>query len=96
MRRSRFFGLAVTGIVDVARVKRTAPRRWVASCFSPSQLGIGILTTAEKKGLLLPEHQSLAAEVMCQLNKAGAEFAKLDGVSAMTDVTWFWLAGTSE
>lgn len=30
---------------------------------------------------------------MCQLNKVGAEFAKLDGVSAMTDVTGFGLLG---
>ncbi|KHJ66301.1 selenophosphate synthetase, partial [Pantoea rodasii] len=61
--------------------------------FLTKPLGIGILTTAEKKGLLRPEHQTLAAEVMCQLNSAGAEFAKLAGVSAMTDVTGFGLLG---
>lgn len=87
------FGLAVTGIVDVARVKKNSAAQAGCHLFLTKPLGIGILTTAEKKGLLQPEHQSLAADVMCQLNKAGAEFAKLAGVSAMTDVTGFGLLG---
>ncbi|MDF7650464.1 selenide, water dikinase SelD [Pantoea sp. Acro-805] len=87
------FGLAVTGIVDVARVKKNSAAQAGCQLFLTKPLGIGILTTAEKRGLLRPEHQSLAADIMCQLNKAGAEFAKLDGVSAMTDVTGFGLLG---
>lgn len=87
------FGLAVTGIVDVARVKKNSAAQAGSQLFLTKPLGIGILTTAEKKGLLRPEHQSLAADIMCQLNKAGAEFAKLEGVSAMTDVTGFGLLG---
>ena len=87
------FGLAVTGIVDVARVKKNSAAQAGCQLFLTKPLGIGILTTAEKKGLLRPEHHSLAADIMCQLNKAGAEFAKLDGVSAMTDVTGFGLLG---
>lgn len=87
------FGLAVTGIVDVARVKKNSAALAGCQLFLTKPLGIGILTTAEKKGLLRPEHQTLAAEVMCQLNSAGAEFAKLAGVSAMTDVTGFGLLG---
>lgn len=87
------FGLAVTGIVDVARVKKNSAALAGCQLFLTKPLGIGILTTAEKKGLLRPEHQMLAAEVMCQLNSVGAEFAKLAGVSAMTDVTGFGLLG---
>ncbi|MDF7658434.1 selenide, water dikinase SelD [Erwiniaceae bacterium L1_54_6] len=87
------FGLAVTGIVDVARVKKNSAAQAGCQLFLTKPLGIGILTTAEKKGLLRPEHQTLAAEVMCQLNKAGAEFAQLAGVTAMTDVTGFGLLG---
>ncbi|MDP4339984.1 AIR synthase-related protein, partial [Escherichia coli] len=56
-------------------------------------LGIGVLTTAEKKSLLKPEHQGLATETMCQMNLAGAAFAAIDGVKAMTDVTGFGLLG---
>lgn len=87
------FGLAVTGIVDVAHVKKNSAAQAGCQLFLTKPLGIGILTTAEKKGLLRPEHQTLAAEVMCQLNKAGAEFAQLAGVTAMTDVTGFGLLG---
>ncbi len=87
------FGLAVTGIVDVARVKKNSAAQVGSQLFLTKPLGIGILTTAEKKGLLLPEHQSLAAEVMCQLNTPGSRFGKLAGVRAMTDVTGFGLLG---
>ncbi|AHG77311.1 Selenide, water dikinase [Mannheimia varigena USDA-ARS-USMARC-1312] len=87
------FGLAVTGIVPTERVKRNASA--VAGCelFLTKPLGIGILTTAEKKGLLKPEHQNLASEVMCQINLMGAKFSELPEVTAMTDVTGFGLLG---
>jgi selenide,water dikinase len=52
-----------------------------------------VLTTAEKKGLLKPEHQGLATEIMCRMNKAGADFSDIEGVTAMTDVTGFGLLG---
>ena len=56
-------------------------------------LGIGILTTAEKKGKLKPEHQGLATAAMCQMNSIGSQFSQVDGVTAMTDVTGFGLLG---
>ena len=56
-------------------------------------LGIGILTTAEKKGKLKPEHQGLATAAMCQMNSIGNQFSQVDGVTAMTDVTGFGLLG---
>ncbi|MCS5791899.1 selenide, water dikinase SelD [Klebsiella pneumoniae subsp. pneumoniae] len=46
-----------------------------------------------EKSLLKPEHQGLATETMCQMNLAGAAFAAIDGVKAMTDVTGFGLLG---
>jgi selenide,water dikinase len=56
-------------------------------------LGIGILTTAEKKAKLRAEDVGLARDWMCTLNKPGSRFGKLAGVSAMTDVTGFGLLG---
>ena len=56
-------------------------------------IGIGILTTAQKKSKLKPEHEQLAPNAMCTLNKIGQRFAELPGVHAMTDVTGFGLAG---
>lgn len=87
------FGLSVNG-----RVKNTAIRRNSDACagdrlFLTKPLGIGILTTAIKKGLCSAEHSRLVTETMCQLNKPGAAFARLEGVTAMTDVTGFGLLG---
>ncbi len=87
------FGLAVTGVVNTDYVKKNSAA--IAGCelFLTKPLGIGVLTTAEKKGVLAPEHQHLAAETMCQLNKLGAVIAAFEGVTAMTDVTGFGLLG---
>ena len=87
------FGLAVTGVVPTERVKRNSTAQAGCKLFLTKPLGIGVLTTAEKKSLLKPEHKGLATEVMCQMNLAGAAFANIDGVKAMTDVTGFGLAG---
>lgn len=87
------FGLAVTGEVNNAQLKRND--RATANCdlFLTKPLGIGILTTAEKKKLLKPEHQRIAPDTMCQLNTVGAEFSTLPYITAMTDVTGFGLMG---
>lgn len=87
------FGLAVTGIVATDKVKKNSQAQAGDRLFLSKPLGIGILTTAEKKGLLLPEHKNLARDAMCQSNKIGAEFANIAGVNAMTDVTGFGLLG---
>lgn len=87
------FGLAVTGLVDKTRMKRNDTA--VAGCqlYLTKPLGVGILTTAEKRGLLEPEHVHVARDCMTRLNKVGAEFGKLPQVMAMTDVTGFGLLG---
>ena len=87
------FGLAVTGLVDNKNLKRNDQALPGCKLYLTKPIGIGILTTAQKKKLLKPEHQRIAPDTMCQLNTAGAEFAKLPGVSAMTDVTGFGLMG---
>ncbi len=87
------FGLAVTGIIPTEKVKRNASATAGCQLFLTKPLGIGILTTAEKRGSLKPEHQHLARDAMCQMNLIGAEFSKLDEVKAMTDVTGFGLLG---
>lgn len=87
------FGLAVTGVVPTERVKKNSTAEAGCKLFLTKPLGIGVLTTAEKKSLLRDEHKGLAAEVMCRMNKAGADFARVEGVKAMTDVTGFGLLG---
>lgn len=87
------FGLAVTGIVDNQHLKRNDQAQAGCKLYLTKPLGIGILTTAQKKKLLKPEHGRIAAETMCQLNKPGVAFGKLSEVKAMTDVTGFGLMG---
>ena len=87
------FGLAVNGIVDITHLKKNNTAQVGDYLFLTKPLGVGILTTAEKKGLLKEEHQSIAARQMMQLNKIGAALGKIKGVTAMTDVTGFGLLG---
>ncbi|WMC12282.1 selenide, water dikinase SelD [Oceanimonas pelagia] len=87
------FGLAVTGQIPLDQVKRNDTAAAGDVLFLTKPLGIGVLSTAQKKGVLREEDSQLAPEVMCRLNKPGQDFATLEGVSAMTDVTGFGLLG---
>jgi selenide,water dikinase len=87
------FGLAVNGIVDTKNVKQNNKAKEGDVLFLTKPLGIGILTTAEKKAILKPEHVDLAANQMMKLNKIGELLGKKEAVSAMTDVTGFGLLG---
>lgn len=87
------FGLAVTGEVSTAWLKRNSTAKPNDLLYLTKPLGIGVLTTAEKQGRLEDQHRGLATALMCQSNRIGADLAKIAGVSAMTDVTGFALAG---
>lgn len=87
------FGLAVTGLVDKRHMKRNDTAELGCKLYLSKPLGIGILTTAEKKSRLRAEDVGLARDWMCRLNKPGSRFGKLAAVKAMTDVTGFGLLG---
>ncbi|QJD58074.1 selenide, water dikinase SelD [Pseudomonas sp. gcc21] len=87
------FGLAVTGQVTRSQLKRNDTARAGARLYLTKPLGIGILTTAEKQKKLRDEDAGVARDLMCRLNRIGAQFATLEGVQAMTDVTGFGLLG---
>jgi len=88
-----FFGLAVTGEVDIVHIKRNNTARSGDVLLLTKPIGIGILATAQKRGKLKPEHYHIARDLMCQSNAVGAELAKIPGVHAMTDITGFGLGG---
>lgn len=88
-----FFGLAVNGKVAAAYLKRNNTAREGDVLFLTKPIGVGILTTAEKRDALLPEHRGLALQYMQQLNRIGTVLAQTEGVTAMTDVTGFGLLG---
>jgi len=87
------FGLAVNGLVPLENIKPNNSARQGDWLFLTKPVGVGILTTAEKKGMLLPGHLHLAARQMMQLNKIGELLGRHKGVQAMTDVTGFGLLG---
>jgi selenide,water dikinase len=87
------FGLAVNGLVDIKHLKQNNTAKKGDLLLLTKSIGVGILTTAEKKGILRSEDATLAADQMMKLNKIGAVISKLDGVHAMTDVTGFGLLG---
>ena len=87
------FGLAVTGRVGVAELKKNGGASLGDLLYLTKPLGVGILSTAQKRGKLLPTHRSLAIDSMTRLNRIGTRLASLPGVHAMTDVTGFGLLG---
>jgi selenide,water dikinase len=87
------FGLAVTGIVPIENLKRNNTAQEGDYLFLTKPLGVGILSTAHKRGLLKEEHLPVMIEQMAALNKMGEELGKIKGVTAMTDITGFGLLG---
>ncbi len=87
------FGLAVTGRVDLRHLKTNTGAQAGNLLYLTKPVGVGIFTTAQKKGLLADEHAQLATASMTRLNKAGATFGTLDYVRSMTDVTGFGVLG---
>lgn len=87
------FGLAVTGMIDLKNLKRNNTAKENDLLYITKNIGVGILTTAEKKGMLKAEHAGVAAKQMMELNKLGEKLGTLDYIHAMTDVTGFGLLG---
>ena len=87
------FGLAVTGRVDKAHLKRNSGGRPGDVLLLTKPIGLGVLTTAIKQERATPEHAALARDVMVQSNRFGAAMGRVPGVHAMTDVTGFGLLG---
>ena len=87
------FGLAVTGLVDTDKIKKNNSAHAGDLLYLTKPLGIGILSTAQKRSKLEEKHETIAADLMCQLNNFGQVASDCDYVHAMTDVTGFALLG---
>ena len=87
------FGLAVTGQVAVENLKRND--RAVPGCelFLTKPLGVGLVATAQKRGLADQADFERAVKQMIKLNSLGALLGSQSGVKAMTDVSGFGLLG---
>lgn len=87
------FGLAVTGKIPIAQIKRNNQAQIGDLLYLTKPLGIGMVTTAQKKGLAKVENLNLAKSTMLRLNEIGALASNWKEVHAMTDVTGFGLGG---
>jgi selenide,water dikinase len=87
------FGLAVTGIAPLKNLKQNNTAQRNDYLFLTKPIGVGVLSTALKRGVLQKEHYNLLIDQMTALNKVGETLGKSKGVHAMTDVTGFGLLG---
>ena len=87
------YGLVAMGLVHPKQLKKNSDAQAGDVLILGKPLGIGILGTAMKKGLLDAAGYQQLIDTTTQLNKVGSDLAKLAGVHALTDVTGFGLLG---
>ena len=87
------YGMAVTGLAPVERIVRNSTARPGGGLFLTKPLGLGIISTAIKRGTATEEQVLLAVATMTELNRAPSEAMVAAGVDAATDVTGFGLLG---
>lgn len=87
------FGLSVNGIIDIKDLKKNNTAKENDLLFITKPIGFGILSTAQKRGLLKEEDRVNLIKQLTRLNSIGEKLGKLNGVTAMTDVTGFGLLG---
>jgi selenide, water dikinase len=87
------YGLVAIGVVDPKNLKRNAGAKSGDKLILGKPLGVGILSAALKKEKLDGDGYAAMIASTTKLNTPGIKLGKFDGVSALTDVTGFGLAG---
>ena len=87
------FGLAVTGVVHPRQIRSNDLAKPGDELYLTKPLGVGILTTAQKRGVLAPQDFARVRGLMLELNDLGAELCSVEAVHSLTDVTGFGLLG---
>lgn len=87
------FGLAVTGIVHPEKFWKNIGAKPGDILVLTKPIGVGILTTGIKRGVVTPEQEQEVTETMALLNKEAAEALIKYHPHAVTDVTGFGLLG---
>ncbi len=87
------FGLVVTGQVAPDRILTNAGAQPGDVLILTKPIGLGILTTGLKRGLLDAATAQLVIQVMARLNRTAAEVMQAFPVHACTDITGFGLLG---
>ena len=87
------YGLVALGLAHPDVIKRNRDARDGDVLILGKPLGVGILGSAMKKGLLDADGYAQMIATTTRLNKVGPTLAALPGVHALTDVTGFGLLG---
>ncbi len=87
------FGMAVTGLVAPDKILRNSTAQPGDALILTKPLGLGILTTALKRGMIDKVMETRIIQIMAELNKTAAETMLGFPVNACTDVTGFGLLG---
>lgn len=87
------YGLAVTGTVHPQHIWRNIGAQPVDVLVLTKPLGLGIITTALKRGMASPAIEKEAIRIMSTLNAETASVAKAFDIHACTDITGFGLLG---
>lgn len=87
------YGFAVTGTVDADRVTTNAGARPGDALVLTKPLGMGIITTAIKRGRCPQSLAEQAIELMASLNNVAGDALAKHGATAATDITGFGLLG---
>jgi selenide,water dikinase len=87
------YGLAVTGIVDMDKIKTNAGAQVGDMLILTKPVGTGIVSTAVKNNAADSELADTIADQMAQLNRQPSEIMHRYRCSAVTDVTGYGLIG---
>jgi len=87
------YGLSVTGIINPQKVITNSGAKPGDKLILTKPLGIGIMSTAIKAGLVDKNTELRLIEQTAQLNREAADTMVLLGANACTDITGFGLIG---
>lgn len=89
------YGLAVTGLIDPERIATKGGAQPGDVLILSKPLGVGVITTALKRGAADGSDVDSAVASMMQLNRGASLAAREVGVHAMTDITGYSILGHS-
>jgi selenide, water dikinase len=87
------FGLSVNGIAQINHLKKNSDCKPSNLLYLTKKIGVGILSTALKRGSITEEHKHMLHQQLAELNSIGEKAGQLPYVTAITDVTGFGLLG---
>ena len=87
------YGLAVTGLVHPAHILTKGGAQPGDLLVLTKPLGVGLITTALKRGQAHPAHVEAAVKSMSALNRHASHLAQRFGAHACTDITGYGILG---